>query len=76
VVLPFFWLRGIERLGPTRCAIFMNLLPLMTALAAVAVLGEPIRSYHLIGGGVTLIGVVCAQLLRQPLRRTRVPSGA
>lgn len=71
VVLPFFWLRGIEHLGPTRCAIFMNLLPLFTALGAVAMLGEPIRSYHLIGGGITLVGVACAQLLRQPLRRTK-----
>ncbi len=71
VVLPFFWLRGIEHLGPTRCAIFMNLLPLLTALGAVVMLGEPIRSYHLIGGGVTLVGVACAQLLRQPLRRVK-----
>lgn len=71
VVLPFFWLRGIEHLGPTRCAIFMNLLPLLTALGAVAMLGEPIRSYHLIGGGITLVGVACAQFLRQPLRRVQ-----
>lgn len=71
VVLPFFWLRGIEHLGPTRCAIFMNLLPLLTALGAVVMLGEPIRSYHLVGGGVTLVGVACAQFLRQPLRRVR-----
>jgi drug/metabolite transporter (DMT)-like permease len=71
VVLPFFWLRGIEHLGPTRCTIFMNLLPLLTALGAVVMLGEPIRSYHLIGGGITLVGVACAQLLRQPLRRVK-----
>ncbi|MEH2513816.1 drug/metabolite transporter (DMT)-like permease [Nitrobacteraceae bacterium AZCC 1564] len=71
VVLPFFWLRGIEHLGPTRCAIFMNLLPLFTALGAVVMLGEPIRSYHLIGGGITLVGVACAQFLRRPLRRIK-----
>jgi drug/metabolite transporter (DMT)-like permease len=68
VVLPFFWLRGIEHLGPTRCAIFMNLLPLFTALGAIVLLGEPIRAYHLIGGGITLAGVVFAQLIRKPLQ--------
>jgi drug/metabolite transporter (DMT)-like permease len=71
VVLPFFWLRGIEHLGPTRCAIFMNLLPLFTALGAILLLGEPIQAYHLIGGGITLAGVVFAQLIRKPLELRR-----
>lgn len=69
VVLPFFWIRGIERLGPSRCAIFMNLLPVLTALGAIVMLGEPVRAYHLIGGGITLLGVACAQLFRRPLSR-------
>src|ERR1700753_1492865 len=68
VVLPFFWLRGIEHLGPTRCAIFMNLLPLFTALGAILLLGEPIHAYHLIGGGIALAGGVFAQLIRKPLQ--------
>jgi len=67
VVLPFFWLRGIEHLGPARCAVFMNLLPLFTALGAILLLGESIRPYHVIGGGITLAGVVCVQLVRKPL---------
>jgi drug/metabolite transporter (DMT)-like permease len=71
VVLPFFWLRGIEHLGPSRCAIFMNLLPLFTALGAILLLGEPIQAYHLIGGGITLAGVVFAQLIRKPLELGR-----
>jgi drug/metabolite transporter (DMT)-like permease len=71
VVLPFFWLRGIEHLGPNRCAIFMNLLPLFTALGAILLLGEPIRAYHLIGGGITLAGVAFAQFVRKPLELRR-----
>ncbi|MBR1219179.1 DMT family transporter [Bradyrhizobium sp. U87765 SZCCT0131] len=71
VVLPFFWIRGVEQLGPSRCAIFMNLLPVLTAVIAVAMLHEPIRAYHLIGGGITLAGVACAQLLRRPLGTPR-----
>jgi drug/metabolite transporter (DMT)-like permease len=74
VVLPFLWLRGIEHLGPNRCAIFMNLLPLFTALGAILMLGEPIHAYHLIGGAITLAGVACAQLIRKPLKLLKTKS--
>ena len=69
VVLPVLWIRGVEQLGPSRCAIFLNLLPVFTALAAIVMLGEPIRSYHVIGGGLVLAGVIAAQLLKRPLGR-------
>jgi drug/metabolite transporter (DMT)-like permease len=69
VVLPFLWIRGVQQLGPSRCAVFMNLLPVMTAAAAIGMLGEPIRSFHVIGGGLALCGVACAQAFRRPLTR-------
>ncbi|VTZ23862.1 Drug/metabolite transporter (DMT)-like permease [Methylocella tundrae] len=68
VVLPFLWVRGVHILGPNRCAIFMNLLPVFTALGAIALLREPVRAYHIIGGGIALAGVACAELFRRPLR--------
>jgi drug/metabolite transporter (DMT)-like permease len=67
IVLPFLWVRGVQILGPNRCAIFMNLLPVLTALGAIALLGEPVRAFHVIGGGVALAGVACAALFRRPL---------
>ncbi len=74
VVLPFLWIRGVDRLGPSRCAIFMNLLPVFTAIGAIAMLGEPVRPFHVIGGGLALAGVGCAQLFRRPLTtRPAVP---
>ncbi|WP_407177663.1 DMT family transporter [Bradyrhizobium sp. STM 3562] len=69
VVLPFFWVRGVQHLGPNRCAVFMNLLPVFTAAGAIVVLGEPIRSYHVVGGGLALLGVAVAQIVRRPLLR-------
>jgi len=69
VVLPFLWLRGIDTLGPGRCAIFMNLLPVFTALGAIGLLGEPVRIHHVVGGGIALMGVACAEMIRRPLRR-------
>jgi len=69
VVLPFLWICGVERLGPSRCAIFMNLLPVLTAAAAIVMLSEPVKAFHIIGGGIALTGVACAQLFRWPLTR-------
>ncbi len=67
IVLPFLWVRGVQILGPNRCAIFMNLLPVLTALGAIVLLGEPVRAFHVIGGGITLAGVACAAIFRRPL---------
>ena len=68
VILPFLWVRGVHILGPNRCAVFMNLLPVLTAVGAITLLGEPVRSYHVIGGSVALAG--CC------LRRSFPPAAA
>ncbi len=67
VVLPFFWVRGVERLGPSRCAVFMYLLPIFTAAGAIVMLGEPVRLFHVVGGVVVLAGVALAQLVKRPI---------
>ena len=69
VVLPFLWVRGVHILGPNRCAVFMNLLPILTAAGAITLLGEPVRIYHIVGGGAALAGVACAEIFRRPLCR-------
>lgn len=72
---PWLWMQGIALLGASRTAIFMNLLPVMTAALAISLLGETLTSYHLIGGGMTLLGVLLAQLLVKPVvvrRRARL----
>lgn len=61
VLAAYFWMRGIARLGAERTAIFMNLLPLFTALIASATLGETIHAYHWLGGGAILLGVSLSQ---------------
>ncbi|WP_421222204.1 DMT family transporter [Aeromonas enteropelogenes] len=58
----YCWMRGLATLGPERTSVFMNLMPLCTALIAVITLGEPIHGYHLLGGGLILGGVMLAQL--------------
>ncbi|UTH72623.1 DMT family transporter [Chromobacterium sp. IIBBL 290-4] len=61
VFAAYLWMRGIQKLGSDRTAIFMNLLPLFTALMASAMLGETIHYFHWIGGGLILLGVALGQ---------------
>ncbi|MEI9535158.1 DMT family transporter [Moellerella wisconsensis] len=67
IIAPFLWIQGVIRLGANTTSIFMNLAPVFTAIIAVFALDEQLKSYHFIGGGVVLLGVMLAQQLRTPL---------
>ncbi|WP_455813488.1 DMT family transporter [Pseudomonas graminis] len=67
IIAPFLWVQGVMRMGASTASIFMNLAPIFTAIIAVTFLHESLHSYHFIGGGITLAGVVLAQNLRKPL---------
>jgi drug/metabolite transporter (DMT)-like permease len=71
---PFFWMTGIKHLGAARAALFMNLLPVLVAVAAWALLGEHLHAYHALGGAVALFGVGLA--LRQSRRQVPAGTGA
>ena len=73
IIAPFLWIQGVVRLGANKASIFMNLTPVFTAIIAVSFLHEQLHSYHLIGGGIALLGVVVAQRLRTPLTRKKKP---
>lgn len=71
ILAPFLWILGVMRLGANTASIFMNLAPVFTAIIAVLFLHEHLQSYHLIGGGITLLGVILSQRLRTPLGRRK-----
>ena len=71
VLAPFLWMLGIARLGPMRTTALMNLLPVFTVAIAMAFLGETLHAYDVIGGVVTLLGVMVAQTIKTPLRKDR-----
>ncbi|MFD2176172.1 DMT family transporter [Veronia pacifica] len=62
VLAPLCWLKAIEAIGASRSAMFMNLMPAMTALIAVYTLGETLAQYHYIGGLMVLCGVAISQM--------------
>ncbi len=54
-----FFIRGVELLGPGRAGVFINLVPVITAILGVYILGELFRGYHaaallLVLGGIWL----------------------
>ena len=56
-----FFNRGVELIGPNRAGVYLHLMPLFGAILAVLLLGEELRSFHLVGavliaGGILLAG--------------------
>lgn len=74
MLAPLLWMQSIARLGAERTTLFFNLLPIITVIAAALILGEQLASYHLLGGGLTLTGVILAERWRTPLRSVALQS--
>lgn len=60
------WNSGAARLGPARAGVYLNLIPLFSALLAVALLGETFGLYHLLGAALIAAGVLLSS--RSPAR--------
>lgn len=71
VVSAFLWMEGIAGLGAARATMYMNLMPVFTALIAIVLLAEALHGYHLLGGGIALAGVLLAQRAARPLPPNR-----
>lgn len=71
------WNKAIEMAGPQRCAGFLNLIPLFSAIFATAFTGESIRLYHLLGavfivGGVYITNLTMRKPLPKPFRTSNL----
>jgi drug/metabolite transporter (DMT)-like permease len=53
IVAYFCWNKGVDRVGPNRAGLFINLIPVFASLLSVWLLGESIRAFHI--GGMALI---------------------
>jgi len=54
----FVWNYALRELGPTRAVSYQNFPPLIAALAGIVFLGDPITVGLVVGGTLTLLGVV------------------
>ncbi|SDJ70946.1 DMT family transporter [Billgrantia gudaonensis] len=71
IVTTYLWMRAIRQIGASRASIFINLMPLFSAIIAMLALGERLAVFHVIGGALVLAGVLMAQTLTRPLLAAR-----
>jgi drug/metabolite transporter (DMT)-like permease len=68
-----WWYAAVERVGPSRAAIFLNVTPLVGMALAAALLGEPIGPWQI--GGVALVMGGVALTTRRATRRPTAAGG-
>ena len=61
LIAPLVWMLAVQMIGPNRTSIFMNLMPVFTAIIAYIWLNEAWTVYHSIGGAIILLGILLAQ---------------
>jgi len=66
----FLYLYALARLGPVRVTSFINLIPVISVVGGMAILGERLLGAQMIGGGVIIFGVF---LVNRP-GRSRAPA--
>lgn len=61
VVAYMLWFYALGRMDTTKVAVFANAQPIFTTILAVLFLGQPLTAAFLIGGAITISGVVLTQ---------------
>lgn len=59
------FMRGVELIGPSRAGLFINLVPVFSALLGVVVLGELFAIYHAVALALVLGGIWLAEQTRR-----------
>jgi drug/metabolite transporter (DMT)-like permease len=57
VVALLFWNLAVKEIGPSRSSVFINLVPVFTAIGAILLLGESMSLIQVLGGLLVLVGV-------------------
>ncbi len=53
----YFWQKGIEIIGPNRASMFIQLMPLFSAIMAIIIFKERFEMYHFVGAFFILSGI-------------------
>ena len=70
IITTFLWMRSVRQIGANQASIFINLMPLFSAIIAMIFLGERLAIFHVIGGLLILCGVIMAQTFTLPFKQT------
>ena len=65
-----FLLRGVDLIGPGRAGVYVNLVPVFTAILAVGLLGEQFAPFHAIALVLVIGGILLAQRTPKPVPAT------
>ncbi len=53
----YCWQKAIELIGPNRSAMFIQLMPLFSAIMAIIIFNEKFQLYHFIGSTFIVFGI-------------------
>ena len=53
----YFWQKGIEMIGPNRATMFIQLMPLFSAIMAIIIFKEKLELYHFAGAAFIVSGI-------------------
>lgn len=73
VLAYIFFNRAVELIGSNRTAPFFHLVPVFTSIGAVALLGERVAPYHLLGAVLIIVGIAATQFFRADRVRSQSP---
>ena len=53
----YFWQKGVEIIGPNRASMFIQLMPLFSAVMAIIIFNEKFELYHFAGAAFIVSGI-------------------
>lgn len=56
-----FFLRGVDLIGPSRAGVYVNLVPIFSAILAVTLIAEPFRPFHALALALVIGGIWLTQ---------------
>ncbi|MGK6312081.1 DMT family transporter [Neorhizobium sp. DT-125] len=61
LIAQVLYIVGVEKIGPNRAGLFINLIPVFGTLLSVALIGEDLQSFHIVALVLALGGIAIAE---------------
>ena len=61
----YLWQKGIEIIGPNRATVFIQLMPLFSAVMAIIIFKEKFELYHFVGATFIVLGIYLSNRKKQ-----------